>query len=117
MDQQEIKKAFVNLQALKNNLPPSSSINEKYIHIFHDEIDRLIKIGFTNIDDFKIPENEIQHKLISFKPAISEFDQKKSSSYSEDRYVERGILLIKIDALLAYFQVFSPEVKIGFKAD
>lgn len=117
MEQEEIKKAFVNLRSLKDNLPKSLSINEKFVRMFHNEINRLVAIGFSGLDDFKVPENEIKHEMTSFTPAAPEFGQQESISYSQDRYIEREILLIKIDALLAYFQVSSTEVEIGFKLD
>lgn len=117
MNQLEVKKAFANLHALKSNLPSSTDIKEKYVHIFHNEIDRLSSSGFTGLNDFKIPESELKRQLTSWAPAIPELGQEKTENYSEDRYVERGILLQKIDALLTFFQVSSPEVEIGFKTD
>lgn len=117
MKQMDIKKAFAILHALKDNLPLSGSISEKYVRIYHGEIDRLSDLGFKDLDDFKIFDKEIKHQLTSFVPAISGIKQQETKNYSDDKYIEREFFLTKIDSLLMFFQVSSPEIEIGFKAD
>ncbi|MDP2643091.1 MAG: hypothetical protein Q8P62_04585 [Candidatus Peregrinibacteria bacterium] len=109
-DQNEIKKTYVNLMALKQNLPKSLNIEDKYANMFNNELDRLITIGFK-IEDFKIPLQEIKKIFESGNYVIGE------QYYSDEKYVDREIILMKLDAILAYFSISNPETKIGFKID
>ena len=46
----EIKKAYVNLISLKKNIP-QYQIKEKYVDMYHTEIDRLIKLGLQDLEE------------------------------------------------------------------
>ena len=110
--QSEIKKAYVNLSSLRKNLPDDSQIEEKYVVAFHAEIDRLISIGFSDLEDFKVPSSELAHRLTSFN-----YISGGNETYSSKKYVDKEIFLIKLDAILAYFSISSPEIEIGFKVE
>lgn len=106
-NQKELKKAYVTLAALKNNLP-KDSVEEKYAVIFNSELDRLIKLGF-DLEDFKIPIQEISPRLTSFNHLSGE------KHYSSKKYVDKEIVLLKLDAVLEYFSISRPENTIGFE--
>jgi hypothetical protein len=106
----EIKKAYVNLISLKKNIP-QYQIKEKYVDMYHTEIDRLIKLGLQDLEEFKIPENEITPRVTSSNMMTNE------KTYSSERYVEREIFLIKLDAILSYFEVAQSQTEIGFKGE
>lgn len=109
--QLETKKAFVNLSSLRKNLPEYGRIEEKYVTIFHTELDRLINLGSSDLVDFKIPSNEIMPNIESYDP----FGE--AEKLSSEKYVDRNIFLMKLDAVLSYFSLSSPEVEIGFNAN
>lgn len=109
-EQTEIKKAYVNLMALQKNLPQNHDLEEKYANMFNAELDRLIKLGFE-IEDSKIPPQEIRVIVTGSNYVSGE------TYYSDDKYVQREILSMKLDAILAYFSISNPETKIGFKVD
>ncbi|MBI2634214.1 hypothetical protein HYW82_00910 [Candidatus Peregrinibacteria bacterium] len=109
-DQTEIKKAYVNLMALKQNLPQKHDLEEKYANMFNAELDRLIKFGFE-IEDFKIPSQEVRCIVTGGNYASGK------TYYSNEKYVEKHIFLMKLDAVLSYFAISNPETTIGFKLD
>lgn len=104
----EIKKSFANLSALKQNLPDKAQVNEDYVKIFHKEIDRLVNLGYKDLEEFKIPNQEITSRQISWNPY-------RGSKYSEERYVEKGLLLTRLDAVLTFFQIYSEKIEMGFQ--
>jgi len=110
--QVEIKKAFAILSSLKQNLPTGVQVQEKYVKLFHQEIDRLIGIGFTDLAEFKVPIEEMDHQLTSFNYVTGE-----DREYSREKYVDRGMLLVKLDAVLSYFELSPGSVEVGFKAE
>lgn len=107
-NQTEIKKSYANLSAIKKNCP--DSVGTKHVNFLNSEIERLIKIGFTCLEDFKIPESELRPRRISMSPIEDE------SNYSTEKYIDREFFLIKLDALLSFFEISPPEIEIGFKA-
>jgi hypothetical protein len=117
MNPLDINKAMANLNSLRKNLPLSVSINEKYVVMYHDEIDRLKKLGVGNLDDFMVPEKEIQNQITSHAQAIPEIDQKESLNYSDDRYVEKEIFLSKFDGLINFLQLLFAQVQDRSKED
>ena len=106
----EIAKSFANLNALKNNLP-EGRINEKYVTLFHDEIRRLTDFGFDGLDEFKIPDEEINYRCISRNYKTG------NRNYSKERFVDKNIFLIKLDAMLTFFQIKTNGIEVGFKTD
>lgn len=105
--QSELKKAYVNLVALKSNITSAKDVEEKYATIFNTQVTRLSTMGF-DVEEFKIPPEEINMAQTS----VNYLTGKRT--YSRQKYVSRGILLMKLDALLAYFSIVNPETKIGF---
>jgi len=110
--QNEIKKTYAFLISLKKNLPNGKQIKEKYAEIFNNEISRLINLGFTDMEEFKVPNSEIKNRVISYN-YITGGDK----TYSKDKYVDREILLFKLDAVLTFFDISTPEKEIGFKSN
>lgn len=109
-EQSELKKAYVTLMALKKNLPDNRDLEEKYANMFNSEVDRLIGLGFE-VEDFKVPEQEI-------KPIFTHGNYMTGEKhYSSGKYVEKQILLVKLDAILVYFSIAEPTTKMGFEAN
>jgi hypothetical protein len=108
--QSEFKKVYVNLLSLKKHLPIRNSIEEKFANIYNSELDRLINLGF-DVKEFQVPQNEIKIVRIGGNYVTGE------KHYSEEKYVQREIFLMKLDATLEFFLISTPETKIGLKMD
>jgi len=111
MSQTELNKAFSNISSLKDNLPKSHKINEKYVKIFNSEIDRLTNIGITSIEEYKIPIQDLGNEFLGGNHMTGE------RRYSDEKYIERNLFLYKIDAILTFFQLEASETKMGFRLD
>jgi hypothetical protein len=108
-NQNELKKAFTTLDALKQNIPNDDDyvLDEKYANMFNKELDRLINLGF-DVNEFKIPEQDIKQIELS-RHRSGKID------YTDEKYVDKKLFLIKLDSILAYFSIMDPENKIGFE--
>jgi len=118
MNQDTILRIFTRLTALKNNLPSTHDINEKYVKDYHEILNLLQNEVGTSLNEFKVPENEIEYSITSVWPAIPSLDQEAGQTYSQDRYCERALFFSKIDALLTYFQIkylSDEKPQMGFK--
>lgn len=110
-NQEQITRAYVRLNSLKDNLP-NDNIKENYVNDYHDIVTVLEKTLNINLSEFKIPANEVKHRQTS--SILVEGDE---DSYSEDKYCEKSFFLMKIDALISYFSIkylSKEEPKIGF---
>lgn len=103
--QSDIKKAYSYLVSLKETLPNNDPIHERYANTYNNQIDRLIGLGFKDLEEFRVPSHEIKHSQIA------------STMFSKEKYVDRNFLLMKINAILNFFNVSSEDKEIGFKLD
>ena len=111
--QDELARAYAMLSSLRKNIGQMTKYNvlETYVHEFHTVLDRLEKIG-VEVSEFRIPNAVV-------KPSItaSWFNGSSSHhSYSAEKYVDKSLLLTKLDAILGYFEIITSEKprKIGF---
>jgi hypothetical protein len=104
-----LRRAYSRLLALKQNLPKSSSVEEKYVREYHAIIDSLEKEGFE-LTEFKISVSEVRNRVTSYNYLSGE------KMYSDKRYVEKSFFASKLDALLGYFTLTIDDKKpsIGF---
>ncbi len=96
--------AYSTLIALKNNLPDSYHIEEKYVEQFHVALKQISEeFGEDIFDshDFEIPEKDVVHRLAS---ANSRTGEKR---YTREKFCDRSLLMTKLDASLNYVQLIS----------
>lgn len=102
--------AYARLSAIKDNVPEGhqGQVAEQYVQEFHDALKQLGNVGF-DIDQFRVPSDWVKKRWVGRTGA-------GENRYTDTQYVERGLLLAKIDSLLNYFQLDSgqPKAKIGF---
>jgi hypothetical protein len=110
----KIVRLYSRLTSLKANLPTNSNfIKEIYVRDYHDIINNLSTETSHALEEFKVPENEIR----PIKTMHRHGDNETETSYSENKYCERALLMSKLDAVLAYFQMrylSHEKPKIGF---
>lgn len=109
----KILRLYTRLNSLKENLPVKTTIiSEKYVREYHSIVDDLEKITNSDLIEFKISEAEIKPWLSSYNYITGE------KNYTSEKFCDRSFLLVKLDALLGYFQIkyLSQEKRtIGFK--
>lgn len=102
----EFKKAWAALSSLRSGLSDSKSIDEKYVDLFHTELDRLAATGM-DLGEFRVPANQM-------KPVVTSYSPSQGTKYSSARYVDRDLLVIKLDTVLSFFKICDRKVNIGF---
>ena len=106
MNQDNIIRVYTRLLGLKNNLPKDCfGIKENYVNDYHQIVDILARETEISLDEFMVPDQEMENKMTSCWPDNEFFGQKAGAKYSKDRYCERELFLSKLDALLSYFQI------------
>ncbi len=117
--QDVVLRSYSRLNALKVNLPKNGwGIDEKYIREYHDMLTVLEGATGMRLEEFRIPDNELQRVMTSYTPPGPYFGGEEKTTYTNERYCDRDYVLSKLDAILTYFQILnSPkeENKIGFR--
>ena len=110
MSQQELIEGYARLKALQSNLPDRSSVEEKYVAEFHSILNLLIQTSGLDLSNFRIPDSEL-------KPIVTGGNYRTGTvDYSDDNYCQQAFMMMKIDGVLTFFEIQSPQPKpkIGF---
>lgn len=109
-----LARAYARLQSLGKNIAGVQSyhVEEKYVQEYHEVLSKLEVIGI-DISDFRIPDSLVKPIITS---SSTDVYGTSKHSYSEEKYVERTLLLIKIDSVIGYFEIVISEKpkNIGF---
>lgn len=106
-----LRGVLASLRAQRANLPVADPLSEVYIGNYHQELDLLEQAGIPT-SRFRIPSNQVNPIEISssvITPGINE-----PIRYTPEKYIDRSLLLTKIDTVLNYFSL--PDKGIGFHA-
>lgn len=103
MDQIGLMKAYLTLTALKKKVPRSYQVKEKYVREYNSAIDLLAQASGYNLNSFRVPESEIQRKLLS--STIDGPLEERESHYAPDLYCDRAVLMKKLGPILTFFTV------------
>ena len=106
MTEDTLARSYARLSSLKENIAQMSryEILDIYVQEYHAILDRLEEIGI-GISEFRIPDSLV-------KPTINSSwadDDGVHNSFSEEKYVDKPYLLMKIDAILSYFKIMNSE--------
>lgn len=108
VDGDKLARAYARLKSLKTNLPPSQSrVVESYVTEFHGALDSLAQMGI-DVAEFRVPQDQVRPPL-AITPG-------RNSAYTT-RYVERNLLLVKVDAVLNYLEMIMTREspRLGFE--
>lgn len=121
-NQDKLARAYSRLRSLRANLPENarSLVEEYYVVDYHEVLQHLDDLGI-DVSEFRVPDT-----LINPIPVAASVTHpwartgKPSFTYSQERYVNRNILMSKIDAVLGYFELITekpdePQKRIGFR--
>ena len=107
-------RAYVSLSVLQKNLNKMKDflIEETYVKEYYSILDRLQQIG-VDVIEFRIDTSEIKPR---FAGGVIRLNGTSSQSYTNEKYVKRALLLIKVESVLGYFKLITEEPKrtIGF---
>lgn len=107
------RRALAMLSALRKNVDTiQGAVEEKYVTEFHAALDSLEATGI-DVSQFRIPDSEV--KPIVFRPINTlHFRGQRPSrpTYSEESYVDKPLLLTKLDAAIESMMMLSPDAEI-----
>jgi hypothetical protein len=106
--QDALLRAYSRIRSLRQNLP--DWVSEKYVREYHDVLVALESLGI-DVEEFRIPPSDVAPKVAS----VSYPDGSKT--YTDEKYVEKQLMLTKLDAILGYFELMSADrpKQIGFR--
>ena len=98
-DNDKAIRAYSRISSLRANLGPETdlTLHERYVHEFHDALALLTEAEF-DVAEFMVPEKELQRDYRGYSPS-------SGHHYSTELYVDRLLLLTKLDSVLRYFEV------------
>ena len=117
--QDELVRAYKMLLSLRKNIDSmtTNSILEKYVHKFHDVLDRLGGIDI-DVTEYRVPDSELKHRDTAASMYVG---GERITPYkpSEEKYVDKPFILTQLDAILGYLDSLisdKPEKprRIGF---
>src|SRR5437879_866379 len=93
MNEMSLKQAYSLLLALKNNLPGSIAVDQRYVDQFDIILDTLEKESGQNLDAFRIRESELRSRVTNKNTLTGVV------AYSESPEIPRVFVMMKIDAV------------------
>lgn len=94
----EIAKSYAMLSSLKQNVPNLVNVDTKWVDDFHKSLEMIEKTTGLDLQEFRVSQEE-------FKKEVSGGNIRTGQvRYSGRMLVERARLMMKLDAVLAYFQ-------------
>ena len=112
--QDELIRAYTMLISMRKYIGQMTeySVSETYVREFHTALDKLEDMEIS-VSEYRIPSSEVEPKLLSSFYAANGQSQR---NYSQEKYVEKSFLLLKLDEILGYFEIITSEKprKIGF---
>lgn len=112
MNIDDVYEAYSRLDGFRKNIPEDRNhIKENYVGQYHQIVDLLESVSGKKLQNFRVPPNEFERLMATYD---SETEQ---ATYTDERYCERAMLLMKVDALLTYFAMITnsaPKRPIGF---
>jgi len=100
-------RAYTMLLSLRKNIDQMTAYNvlETYVSEYHIVLDRLESIEIE-VSEFRIPDSAVQP--IIDRP-ITNVRGEVRKHYSKEKYVEKPLILTKLDAILGYFEITTAE--------
>jgi len=96
----KLARAYARLSALRENIPKGNMVDGLYLREYHEALKHLEELGF-DVAEFKVPDRLVRYTFLFVGGSM----------------VERALLLSKLDAVLAYFELVTQKApaSIGFK--
>ncbi len=111
MDTTKFLEAYTRIKSFKENLQHNPFIEEPYIIEYHSMVDLIEESTGFDLTGFRVPTNMVKPRVTS--------TSYKGKTYSDELYCERPFVIMKVDAVLSFFQFQassdSPKRPIGFK--
>jgi hypothetical protein len=104
----ELRRALMRLNALRNNIPSDRSSLEAatYIADYHHVLDRIAQLGY-DVSDFRVPAAWVKSQAL-----VTTYGGEAKTMMPPA--VETTLFCSKLDAVLGYFELDEAKTPIGF---
>lgn len=112
MDPVKLLEALVHLESVKDDLP-LGDVEEKHIIHYHEILTSLARTTGFDLTTFYVPHGSLDYQRSS---SLNE-ELERVSHDSDERYCDRSVLLMRLDALIKFFAYQTRETEkrpIGF---
>ncbi len=113
-NQDTFTRAYTTLLSLRKNIDRmiTNNVPETYVREFHAALTKLEGI-VKDVSEFRIPDSAVQPIIGG---PVSNVTGESIKHYSKEKYVNKSFILIKLDAILGYFEIITSEKprRIGF---
>ena len=101
-----LARAFAKLSSINTSIGniPDVIIHEKYVREFHAVLEKLDLVGLT-LNEFRVADEEIKPRIESSVVRYGVGPTEPAIKYSHEKYVDKTLLLIKVKAVLNYFEI------------
>ena len=117
-EQDVLARAYATLSSLRKNIEQmTSDPPEIFVQEFHNVLTTLEGIG-KDVSEFRIPDSKIAPRVTVIRTLTFADSPKSRADYSEEKYVDKSFILMRLDAILGYFEILTSEKprRIGFSA-
>ena len=113
--QDKLARAYATLKSLRNNIAEMTNVTELYVNELHTVLIRLQGIGM-DVSEFFIPDSEIAPRVTVIHTLTFADTPAGGADFSKEKYVDKSLILTKLDAILGYFEIITSEKprRIGF---
>ena len=116
-NQDVLARAYAMLSSLRKNIDQmtDSKVPETYVHEFHSVLTKLESIRM-DVSEFRIPDSEIAPRVTAIHTLTFADTPAGGADFSKEKYVDKSLILTKLDAILGYFEIITSEKpkRIGF---
>jgi hypothetical protein len=117
-NQDSLKRAYATIQALRSNIDAITTVyggKEIYVAEYHSALQMLEGIGI-DVAHFQICSSEVQPRVVQGITVSYPGEAARPKKYTRDRYIDKGLLLTKLDTILMYFDLTHSDEprRIGF---
>ena len=114
-NQDVLARAYATLKAIRENIREMGEYNrvgEVFVEEFHTTLEKLEEMG-VGVSEFRIPDSLVKPRVTSsqWEGGVTH------NKYSDEKYVQKSVLLMKPDTVLGYFEIITGEepIRMGFK--
>jgi hypothetical protein len=108
-----ILKSYALLSSLKQNLPNTFAVSKVWVDDFHAILTALERETGDSLEEFRVSDGEWRQRAVTHNRLTGH------TQYDKNLTVQRERLLLKVDAVLGYFQFQTTPDKqpIGFQKE
>jgi len=116
-EQDVFARAYATLTSIRQNISHMgeyNSVGEVFVQEYLATLDKLSGLGF-DLAEYRIEDSLVRPRVV-IASSSGTFGHSRTS-YSDAKYVQKSVLLMKLDAVLSYFEIITGEQprRIGFR--